>query len=57
MKRFDWKHRTKFRNKFINPLLDLGIIKMTIPDKSQSSKQKYVITERGKELLRELEME
>lgn len=51
----DWKHRTKFRNKFIHPLLEAELIEMTIPDKPQSPNQQYVITEKGKELLKELE--
>lgn len=37
-----WKDRTKFRNKFIRPLIEKGLLEMTIPDKPQSSKQKYV---------------
>jgi predicted HTH transcriptional regulator len=37
-----WKDRTKFRNKYVIPLLDQGLLAMTIPDKPQSSKQKYV---------------
>lgn len=51
MEQFGWKDRTKFRNKFINPLLKDGLLQMTIPDKPNSSKQKYVITEKGKKLL------
>lgn len=50
----DWKHRTKFRNKFIHPLLEVELIEMTIPDKPQSPNQQYVITEKGKGLLKEL---
>ena len=37
-----WKDRTKFRNKYVNLLIEKGLLEMTIPDKPQSSKQKYV---------------
>jgi ATP-dependent DNA helicase RecG len=55
MDALDWKHRTKFRNKFMHPLLETELIEMTIPDKPQSPNQQYVITEKGKGLLKELE--
>lgn len=51
MKKFKWNDRTKFRKKFLNPLIDLNLIAMTIPDKPNSSQQKYIITENGRELL------
>lgn len=34
--------RDYFRTKILNPLIEAGIIDLTIPDKPQSSKQKYV---------------
>lgn len=43
----EWKDRTKFRNKYINPFLEMNLIQMTIPDKPNSSKQKYITTEKG----------
>jgi len=36
----------------IYPLVENELLKMTIPDKPQSSKQRYVITERGREVLK-----
>lgn len=47
MKLAQWKDRTKFRNKYINPLLELGVIEQTIPDKLTSSKQEYFLTAKG----------
>jgi len=41
IKAMGWKNRTKFRNKFLIPLLEKGLLKMSIPEKPQSSKQKY----------------
>ena len=43
--------RTKFRNQVIRPLLLSGLLEMTIPDKPTSSKQRYRLTEKGRDLL------
>jgi ATP-dependent DNA helicase RecG len=44
-------NRTKFRDQVLKPLLNRGLLEMTIPDKPTSSKQKYVTSQSGKELL------
>jgi ATP-dependent DNA helicase RecG len=44
--------RTKFRDQVLRPLLDAGLLEMTIPDKPRSSKQQYRTTAAGRELLR-----
>jgi ATP-dependent DNA helicase RecG len=49
MEVFSWSDRTKFRNKYLNPLIKEGFIEMTIPDKPQSSLQRYRLTAKGKE--------
>lgn len=53
----EWKDRTKFRNKYINLFLELGLIQMTIPYKPSSSKQKYTVTEKGNLFLKLLKNE
>jgi predicted HTH transcriptional regulator len=43
----EWKNRTKFRDKYISPLLDAEILNMTITDKPKSSKQQYYLSQKG----------
>jgi ATP-dependent DNA helicase RecG len=45
------KDRMHFANDYPQPALDAGLIEMTLPDKPQSSKQKYRLTAAGRELL------
>lgn len=40
--------RTKFRHQVLTPLINEGLLEMTIPDKPRSSKQKYRLTEKGR---------
>jgi len=35
------KHKLTFRDNYLKPALELGLILMTVPDKPRSSKQKY----------------
>jgi len=44
-------NRTKFRDQVLKPILEAGLVEMTIPDKPTSSKQRYRITEQGKQYL------
>ena len=55
MEKFGWKDRTKFRDKFVVPLLKNGLLNMTIPDKPNSRNQKYIISENGKKWMKEYE--
>lgn len=45
--------RTKFRDQVLRPLLEAGLLEMTIPDKPRSSKQQYRTTAAGRALLRD----
>ncbi|MBV5303296.1 MAG: hypothetical protein JZU70_03720 [Chlorobium sp.] len=48
------KNRSKFRKKYLTPLLEEDILAMTIPDKPTSSRQCYCLTDKGKELLADI---
>ena len=50
----DRTNRTKFRDQVIKPMLADGLLEMTIPDKPTSSKQRYRITEKGRNMLASL---
>lgn len=45
---------TELRRKILTPLIDLGYITMTMPDKPRSSKQEYILTEKGNKLFKSL---
>jgi len=49
------KHKPTFREDYLNPSRDAGLVEMTIPDKPQSKLQKYRLTAKGKRLLESLE--
>jgi len=46
-------NRTKFRDQVLRPLLDAGLLEMTVPDKPTSSLQRYRATAAGKRVLEE----
>ena len=47
------KDREHFRKSHLEPLLDAGLLEMTIPDKPTSSRQRYRTTESGARVLSE----
>ena len=47
MQRAGVRHRTFFRRKHMQPLLDAGIIRMTNPGRQNAADQRYVLTETG----------
>jgi hypothetical protein len=52
MELIDLKHWKTFQANYLKPLLQQGLLAMTIPEKPTSSKQRYVTTETGKETLK-----
>lgn len=40
-------NRTTFRDQVLRPLLDAGLVEMTLPEKPTSGKQRYRATARG----------
>jgi ATP-dependent DNA helicase RecG len=44
------KHEDHFRETYLVPALKAGVVEMTIPEKPRSSKQRYRITSKGKEI-------
>lgn len=53
MSLMNWSNRTKFRDKYITPMLEHELLAMTEPDKPKSPNQKYHTTEKGIQLLAE----
>jgi ATP-dependent DNA helicase RecG len=45
------KHTPHFRQAFLLPALEAGLIEMTLPDKPRSSKQRYRLTPQGQRWL------
>jgi len=45
------KGQANFRDRYLQPALSTKLIEMTIPDKPRSSKQRYRLTEKGREWL------
>ena len=48
---FTMSSRIYIKRKYVNPLLESGLLEMTIPDKPTSSQQKYRTTAKGLQLL------
>jgi len=47
----DRTDRTKFRKRYIYPMIQDGLLELTIPNKPKSSNQRYLITEIGKKMI------
>jgi ATP-dependent DNA helicase RecG len=46
------KHRENFLNNYLNPSMDAGLVEPLYPDQPWHPKQKYLLTEKGKALLK-----
>ncbi len=47
MTKLSLSHRSTFSNLYMKPLLEQGLVEMTIPDKPNSRNQKYRLTSKG----------
>ena len=45
------KDSTYFKKNYLDPLIEIGVIDMTLPQKPTSPNQKYFLTEKGKKVL------
>ncbi|MFN6945976.1 MAG: Fic family protein, partial [Cytophagaceae bacterium] len=48
------KHRETFRDNYLNPSINAGLVEPTIPDKPNSPKQKYRLTASGLQIQQEI---
>ena len=51
MSQLGLKHRVHVLREYIQPLVEEGLLALTIPDKPKSSLQKYVTTDQGRNSL------
>jgi ATP-dependent DNA helicase RecG len=52
--RLKLSHRPTFRQNYLHPALEEGFVELTIPDKPNSSRQKYRLTAKGRDYLKYL---
>ncbi|WP_459938457.1 Fic family protein [Desulfonatronum parangueonense] len=45
------RHRPTFRSNYLHPALENGLIELTMPKKPTSSKQRFRLTAKGKQVL------
>ena len=50
---FGSTNRSKFKKKYLEPLLEIGLLNLTLPNKPTSKYQQYVTTQLGNDLISE----
>ncbi len=55
MNRMGLLHRPTFVYSYLQPAIQDGLIEMTIPEKPRSSRQRYRLSDKGKQVLQRLE--
>lgn len=50
MERLGLSYKEYFRTEYLNMAIEIGLVELTIPDKPTSSKQKYKLTQKGKNI-------
>ena len=48
---YRWSNTTKFKARYVSPLIEAQFVSMTLPDKPTSPKQRYFLTDNGKAML------
>ena len=48
---YQWSNTTKFKAKYVSPLIETQFVGMTLPNKPTSPKQRYFLTDGGRALL------
>ena len=48
---YRWSNTTKFKAKYVSPLIETQFVGMTLPNKPTSPKQRYFLTDGGRALL------
>ena len=56
MRILDLKHSGNFRNNYLYPALEAGLVEMTLPDTPKSKNQKYRLSQKGFVLKNRLEL-
>jgi ATP-dependent DNA helicase RecG len=49
------RHSANFRENYLEPALEIGVIEMKYPDSPNHPRQKYLVTEKGSEIRNNLD--